>query len=218
MFVLSSINVNGLNDIIKCDTIFHKIRNSRQDIIFLQETHLTDISKNNIVNKTRWPSESFHAVANNSKAGVSILFGENITTNIHSTDICKEGRYIIIDITIEEKRILLVNIYAPSGGNQVKSRRLFFLRMKDKITKFSDVDTVMMGGDFNCTLVNNFDRNREIVYVDRSVPALKDAIAVHCLEDIWRTLHPQTKEYTFRSTIGTSCRLDRFYTSRNSKK
>ena len=54
-------------------------------------------------------------------------------------------------------------------------------------------------------------------YFDRTSKRLADSINKFGLEDIWRTLHPADKQYTFQSNVGTFIRIDRFYTSRASR-
>ena len=78
MHLITTINVNGLNKDQKAETIFHKLRTSKSDIIFLQETHLNDVSKNRIFTQQRWPGQSLHAFSGNNTAGVSVLFSDKL--------------------------------------------------------------------------------------------------------------------------------------------
>ncbi len=49
-----SINVNGLNDKAKAETIFHNLNNNRPDIVLMQETHLNNNTKSLIISDNRW--------------------------------------------------------------------------------------------------------------------------------------------------------------------
>ena len=116
MVCLASINVNGLQDSKKAAAIFLKLRKTHFDIIFLQETHFTKNWKSEIVPKPQWKGISYHSCFSSTSAGVSIFFKNSLKPEVHNVDIADDGRHIILDLTINKKRILLLNIYAPSGG------------------------------------------------------------------------------------------------------
>ena len=56
-----------------------------------------------------------HANGKQKKAGVAILISDKIDLKIKSTR-DKEGHYIMIKGSIQEKGITVVNIYAPNVG------------------------------------------------------------------------------------------------------
>ena len=58
----------------------------------------------------------FHANGNQKKTGVAILTSEKIDFKIKNVTRDKEGHYIMIKGTIQEKDITIVNIYAPNIG------------------------------------------------------------------------------------------------------
>ena len=51
-----------------------------------------------------------------SKAGLAILMSDKIDLRIKKTTGVKEGHYIMIKESIQEKDITIVNIYAPNIG------------------------------------------------------------------------------------------------------
>ena len=213
MVCLASINVNGLQDSKKAAAIFLKLRKTHFDIIFLQETHFTKNWKSEIIPKPQWKGISYHSCFSSTSAGVSIFFKNSLKPEVHNVDIADDGRHIILDITINKKRILLLNIYAPCGA-YMKERRSFFSKINDKIKQYPNCDFIILAGDFNCTIDNDLDRSRPTTHIDGSTRSLKDIISQNDLEDIWRTFHPRQKQFTHTSTIGTLTRLDRIYTSR----
>ena len=49
--------------------------------------------------------------------GVAVLFKNNFEYKIHSVVKDDEGRYILTDIEMLNKRMTIANIYAPSSGD-----------------------------------------------------------------------------------------------------
>ena len=63
----------------------------------------------------------------------------------------KQGRFIILKLSLEEKVIVLVDIYAP---NDVAQQVSFFKRLNQQLGEFAH-NTIVIGGDFNCALTSN---------------------------------------------------------------
>ena len=219
MASIASINVNGLNDPRKTDAIFLNLKEAHNNIVFLQETHLNPVTVGNSISDDRWAGLKFHSFSPDNTKGVSTLISDQLNTVIHSHYACNKGHYLILDLSIDNNRVLLVNVYAPTGNpNGIKRRIETFLEIFRKLEEYPDeVQHVICGGDFNCVLDNHFDRSREINYVDRTSKLLSDNVRRFELEDIWRTLHPNQRQFTYKSTVNTYSRIDRFYTSRPSR-
>ena len=58
----------------------------------------------------------FHANGKQKKAGVAILISDKIDLKMKKIIRDKEGHYIMIKGSIQEKDITIVNIYAPNTG------------------------------------------------------------------------------------------------------
>ena len=58
----------------------------------------------------------FHANGNQKKAGVAILISDKIDFKIKTITRDKEGHYIMINGSIQEEDITIVNIYASNIG------------------------------------------------------------------------------------------------------
>ena len=56
----------------------------------------------------------FHENGNQKKAGIAILISDKIDFKIKTITGDKEGHYIMIKGSIQEKNITVVNIYAPN--------------------------------------------------------------------------------------------------------
>ena len=60
--------------------------------------------------------KTFHANGNQKKAGIAILISHKINFKIKNGTRDKEGHYIMIKVSIQEKDITIINIYALSIG------------------------------------------------------------------------------------------------------
>ena len=214
MLGISSVNVNGLNEKNKRNTVLTHFANSADDICFLQD--LKADSKNKIDKWLRkWDGPSYSA-CKDSSSSVVMLFKKNSDFQVQNVSEDHEGRFLLINGKSGDKDVTLCNIYAPSGPQHLKERRVFFEKLREVISAFKLEDSaVIMGGDFNCVTDINLDRSRVISKVDSSVNKLKEAINTFQLRDIWRHHNPDKKEFTFYSNVGTGSRLDRFYVTRN---
>ena len=60
----------------------------------------------------------------------------------------KNGRFIILDLVVDESHIVLVNIYAPNDANQ----QITFLKdLQSRLAEFPQ-ENIIVAGDFNCAL------------------------------------------------------------------
>ena len=94
----------------------------------------------------------FHANGKQKKAGVAILISDKIDFKIKKITRDKEGHYIMIKGSIQEKDKTIVNIYAPSIGAPEYIRQTL-TDIKGEI-------------DSNKTIVGNF--NTPLTLMDRS--------------------------------------------------
>ena len=83
-------------------------------ICCLQETHFRPRDTYRL--KVRGWKKIFHANGSQKKAGVAILISEKIDFKIKTITRDKEGCYIKIKGSIQEKDITIINIYTPNIG------------------------------------------------------------------------------------------------------
>ena len=83
-------------------------------ICCLQETHFRP--KDTYRLKVRGWKSVFNANGKQKKAGVAILISDKVDLKIKNIIRDKEGLYIMIKGSIQEKDITIVNIYAPNIG------------------------------------------------------------------------------------------------------
>ena len=85
----------------------------------------------------------FHANGNQKKAEVAILISDKIDFKTKTITRDKEGHYIMIKGSIQDKDITIVNIYAPNIGAPQYIRQML-TAIKGEI----DSNTIIVG-DFN---------------------------------------------------------------------
>ena len=115
-------NVNGLNAPTKRHRLAEWIQKPDPYISCLQETHFRPRDTYRL--KVRGWKKIFHANGNQKKVGVTILTSDKIDFKIKNVTRDKEGHYIMIKGSIQEKDITIINIYAPNKGTPQYIRQL----------------------------------------------------------------------------------------------
>ena len=105
-----TLNVNGLNAPTKRHTLAEWIQKQDPNTCYLQETHFRPQDTYRL-NVRGWKN-TFHANGRQKKAGGAILTSDKIDLKMKITR-DKEGHYIMMKGSIQEKGITVVNIYAP---------------------------------------------------------------------------------------------------------
>lgn len=201
-------NANGLGEFKKRKDVFDFLRKQRGNVFLLQETHWKSNLENII--RSQWGFECFVSGQDSGSKGVAILFMNNFEYKVHRVIKDNEGRYILIDIEMFEKRMTLGNVYAPSAGDHHE----FFEKLFREIISM-DNELIVIGGDWNVALNPKLDTNHPSnVYRARSRKIIVDFMNDYDLVDIFRTLHGDTRKYTWRRFNSTQrSRLDYFLVS-----
>ena len=77
-----------------------------------------------------------------------ILFRPSLSIEVTNVTADKKSRFIIVNTTVNEDELCLVNIYALNDQNQ---QILFYQKITDSI-RGHQIDKILIGGDFNCPL------------------------------------------------------------------
>ena len=191
--------------------------NSDNDIIFLQETHISsDIYKET---EKLWPGTILFSPGKENTGGTAICFRDkNMTANNIITD--KNGNYQILDVELNGHKITLTNVYAPSGDQYKiqKDRKSLWTTLQNILTDRSTPDSIhILAGDFNMTEEKQdrttLNEYQKTCLSQTSLTALKNTLNI---EDVYRKQHPSAKQYTyFHHRTMTRTRLDRLYTSKS---
>ena len=115
----------------------------------------------------------------------------------------------MINGSIQEEDITIVNMYAPNIGEPQYIRQML-TAIKGEI----DSNTIIVG-DFN-TPLSLMDRSSKMK-INKETQALNDTLNKMDLIDIYRTFHQKTTEYTFFSSAHeTLSRIDHIFGQKSS--
>ena len=146
--------------------------------------------------------------------GVSDHFCEAIKYKIVSKHIDNDGRYIILNVLIDNNPIVLVNYYAPNNESEQVKILEELNHIFDTLDNYEDTKYIWRG-DFNMILNTYLD-------ADGGSPAIKIKSAAKLLSvmsnndlcDIFWIRNPETQHYTWhRKTPFKQKRLDFFLVS-----
>uniref|UniRef100_A0A8C0M2L8 RNA-directed DNA polymerase n=1 Tax=Canis lupus familiaris TaxID=9615 RepID=A0A8C0M2L8_CANLF len=194
-----TLNVNGLNDPIKRRRVSDWVKKQDPSICCLQETHFRQ--KDTYSLKIKGWRTIYHSNGPQKKAGVAILISDKLKFTPKTVVRDEEGHYIILKGSIQQEDLTILNIYAPNVG-----AAKYINQLLTKVKKYLDNNTLILG-DFNLAL-SILDRSSK-QNISKETRALNDTLDQMDLTDIYRTLHPNSTEYTFFSSAhGTFSRID----------
>ena len=203
---IASYNCNGLADSCKRKEVWTWLHDKKSyGIICLQETH--SVLENEKIWEKEWGGPMFFSHGSKSKKGVIILIESHIQYMLHSVRKDTEGRWILIDISIDELRCSILNIYAPNNDDA-----FFFEEITSTLNDCPE--NVLIVGDFNLVLNADMDRQgaSQYNYHPKAFKVLSECIASLDLVDIWRLRNPGLRRYTWRRNKQAS-RIDFFLIS-----
>uniref|UniRef100_A0A3Q3BNZ9 Reverse transcriptase domain-containing protein n=1 Tax=Kryptolebias marmoratus TaxID=37003 RepID=A0A3Q3BNZ9_KRYMA len=203
---LVTFNVKGLNSPIKRKRVYTYLKKLKPDIVYLQETHLSDREHKKL--KREWVGQVFFSSFSSKSRGTTILIHKNVPFTATKTISDPSGRYIMVQGQMYSESWTFMNIYAPNYDDS--------LFIQDVFLQISQAQGfLVVGGDFNFCLDTVLDRSS-----DRPCPLSKSAKTTTSfmedlqLTDAWRWMHPQDREYSFYShPHNTYTRIDNFLIS-----
>lgn len=98
----------------------------------------------------------------------------------------------------------VINVYSPNQDQQQ-----FLSSVVSRLKRFCTTNMIL-GGDLNATLIPRLDSSTGKSSISpTSLTKMRTLLADLSLVDVWRMLHPSTKDYTYYSPAHTSySRLD----------
>ena len=112
-----SLNMRGLTNFRKRQTVFTWCRKRNVDIVFFQETHSK--SDTEVQWRNEWGTTILLSHGNSNSRGVAILLKKGIDCAINSKTIDPQGRYITLKAVIADQKYTLINVYAPNKDNDI---------------------------------------------------------------------------------------------------
>ena len=207
-----SLNVNGIREKSKRQTLFYWLKKQNADIYLLQETHCEN---NDDISKwmKEWDGNAYWSLGTNFSKGVATLFKPKLEIETENIKVDTQGRFIDITISLDELKANIFNVYAP---NQPTERKQFFKNLNDMVKSATEREPeteIIIGGDFNCVMDINTDRRYKSgiskICEDCGNKELKDLMLENNLEDPWQRRYPNKKQYTyFKTNSRSASRID----------
>ena len=144
----------------------------------------------------------------NHSRGVLVLINEQLQYEINNIVTDDEGRYILLEMTIQESPFLLLNLYAPTKLNE----QIAFFQEILSAVQSANFDTecrVVIGGDFNVHLDADLDNYGGQIETKSTVKNIQKIMLEYNLIDIWRLRNPDKRQFTWRKRNPIiQCRID----------
>ncbi len=197
-------NIRGMGNPVKRSKVFTHLKRLNSDIVFLQETHLRIKDHHRL--HCPWVSQVFHSNFNSKARGVAILINKKV--QFSSTDVIadRNGRYLIVAGTLMQKKILLVNVYAPNFDDVEFANRLL------GNIPFLNTHLLILGGDLNCVLDPVLDRSNPRNLIQSAMSkTFSYFMKQNGLIDPWRFRNPSIKKFSFFPVHQSFSRIDYFF-------
>ena len=142
----------------------------------------------------------YHSNSPQRKAGAAIFISNKLKFIPKTVVRDEEGHYIILKESIQQEDLTILNICPEYGSCQILKP------INNQTKKYLD-NNYLIVGDFNLAL-STLDRSSKH-NISKETRALNDTLDQMDFTDIYRTLHPNSTEYTFFSSAhGTFSRID----------
>ena len=207
--LFKSLNVRGLGDDKKRRQLFYKLNTSKYQIFLLQETHSSEVNVQQW--RSEWGGDIYFSHGTTASRGTCIMFKKSVNVIIHGLRTDSEGRYIIMDIEIDNLQFTLASVYGPNADDPE-----FYLNFIETVELLGN-DNRIVGGDWNFVLDVNTDKKGGILQTNENAKNIVSAWMNETdLVDIWRESNPDVFKFTWKRLQphpGIFCRLDFFLVS-----
>ncbi len=144
-FSLLSLNVRGLGNKEKRTQVYQWLKNQNNTFYFLQETHSSSNTKQ--LWESEWGQTCFFSGASSNSEGIAILINQSFSkTKVGKHTEIIPGRLQSLEVNIEDKEFLFINVYGPNNDNQT-----LFDKLHAHLSE-NDDNYFIIGGDFNTVL------------------------------------------------------------------
>lgn len=192
-FKVVTLNVNGLTSPIKRGKMISKVKREKAQIIFWQETHLTN-QEHEKIKKMGFRHTYYSSCKTGRRRGVAILLPNSVHFELLSETKDKDGRFVMVKGKIDQQEVTLLNVYAPQDGDRVFYKKIFDL------IAFQSAGVLICAGDFNMILNPCLDTTNSKRKLTTSERWIKKRIGDLGLIDVWRHFHDLDKQFTFYSS------------------
>ena len=176
------------------------IQCQKPDLIFLQEVTVSSETLAEFVRKYGYTAVSNIDIRDDKTLGTAVVWRLGVPVQtVNEIELCR-----IQEVIVGTQPFL--NIYAPAGKNYQGGRRQFF--GQNVFRAIGNRNNVILAGDFNCILK---EIDTEGNFQDKKCLVLMDLVNTYNLSDVFRQMHPLSREYTWHRPNCFASRLDRIY-------
>ena len=145
-----------------------------------------------------WGNKIIFSHGTRHSSGVAILLDKKYDYNISEVKKGTKGRFLLVNIEINNENFILINVYAPTKDNS-KEQKQFFEYVNDRLEDYTGCN-IIIGGDFNVCLNPNLDKQGG-AKVKQSARAkqIYEIAETNDLIDVWRTFNEDKRQFTWRS-------------------
>lgn len=178
-----SFNVNGILSPIQRGKILSKLKKEKNQIAYLQESHLNDTEHRKLTKMGfKYVFSSSHKSGHN--RGVAILVSSTINYERISEFKDKEGGFVLITGKVEGILMTFFNVYVPPASKWSFYKQIF------QIMTTKSQGILICGGDFNMRLNPRLDSSSgrsELKGISKKANILKKELGII---DVWREKYP----------------------------
>uniref|UniRef100_A0A8C5M5U5 Reverse transcriptase domain-containing protein n=1 Tax=Leptobrachium leishanense TaxID=445787 RepID=A0A8C5M5U5_9ANUR len=195
-------NVASLKSAKATFAAFDHFRRARQQVIFIQETHLDTLADlHRVKREWRW-GPSFFSLATERYEGVAILF-QDVEVTFQRVVELRKGRCVVLDVSLAGQPLRLINIYGPQSKWE---RKCLFSEIEPFLYTSK---AILFGGDFN-TVTRPKDRGGAKGRLRYDSLFLNKMVSQAGLVDVHIQHVPGLTGFTFHRGQSSS-RIDRFF-------
>ena len=207
-----SFNCNGLGNKGKRQKVFTFLREKlKNGFVFLQETHsVLNLEKEW---KFQWGGDIYFSHGTSNSTGCAIAFSKDFSVKIVNQSKDNDGRLLILEAIINDKKFLLINLYnANTESDQLTVLDVLTSKLDGLDLNASCIP--IFGGDFNLIFDTSLDSSGGNPSLKkRSLAKLMNTMQNLDVTDIFRVRYPLLKRFTFhRKNPRIQRRLDYFFT------
>lgn len=191
---ICSLNCQGLGDQTKRRDVLRYLRKSKYSILCLQDTHFS--KRNERIIENEWGYRVLFNSFDSQSRGVAIFFNNNFELRILSSYSDNTGNILFAHVEVNDKPMLIVNIYGPN-----KDDPTFYTQLFDRIKTYNCLN-ILIVGDWNLLLnpeidgynykhINNPKARQEVLMIKNSL----------MLFDVWREENMEEKKYTWKRKL-----------------
>ena len=160
--------------------------------------------------KNEWGYSIYMSGLTSTKRGVMTLINNNFDQAVTKVVRDPNGNFLILEMSIQKQKIILVNIYGPN-----EDKPQFYKNLKQKIHEF-ECDNVVICGDWNLVIDPSIDTEN---YKNINNPNARSEV-LHFIKDMdymdaWRFLNEEKRGFTWKrlNPEKKQARLDYFLIS-----